>query len=332
VTIHRSKQAIPLPEDYPPQLIVVIDTEEEFDWNKPVDRNSTSVAAMQYIDRVQDIFDEYGITPCYVIDYPIASQEMAYKPLNNIFKDQRCEIGAHLHPWVNPPETEKLESCNTYPGNLERPLEYEKLNNLTQQIRKQFNFDPVIYKAGRYGFGPNSASILQELGYSIDLSFRPGIDHSYDGGPDYSDCHAQPFWFDKKQNMLEIPITSSFVGTAGSASKRLFNFSQATKKIKMPGILSRLGIVDRLVLSPEGYSTQEHVRISEFLYRQGVRTFTWSFHSPTVMPGTTDYVRNELDLKKFLDSFRQYFDFFFNNMKGVATTPTKLKSQLELFK
>ena len=49
-----SKQAVPLNKDQPPQLIVVIDTEEEFDWNKPVERSSTSVVAMQYINRVQD--------------------------------------------------------------------------------------------------------------------------------------------------------------------------------------------------------------------------------------------------------------------------------------
>jgi hypothetical protein len=83
------------------------------------------------------------------------------------------------------------------------------------------------------------------------------------------------------------------------------------------------------VLSPEGYSHEEHVKITKYLYQKGVRTFTWSFHSPTVMPNTTPYVKNEQDVKKFLDSFHQYFDFFFNTMSGVATTPTKLKSQLD---
>ena len=136
--ILNSRQRIPLEKDQTPQLIVVIDTEEEFDWNKPVDRNSTSVAAMQYINRVQDIFDDYGITPCYVIDYPIASQEASYKPLVDIYKNNRCEIGAHLHPWVTPPEIEDLLPENTYPGNLEKTLEYEKLKNLTDKNTPTF--------------------------------------------------------------------------------------------------------------------------------------------------------------------------------------------------
>jgi len=52
-----------LSEQTKPQLIVVIDTEEEFDWNAPADRNSTGVATMAQVHRVQNIFDEYGIKP-----------------------------------------------------------------------------------------------------------------------------------------------------------------------------------------------------------------------------------------------------------------------------
>ena len=324
-----SKPAIAFDKDQPPQLIVVIDTEEEFDWNKPVDRNATSVVAMQYINRVQGIFDQYGIKPCYVIDYPIASQQDSYQHLVEIFKDERCEIGAHLHPWVTPPETEVLLPENTYPGNLQRSLEYEKLENLTQVIQQNFAFQPTIYKAGRYGFGENTQDILRQLGYQIDLSYCPSFDHGSDGGPDYSRAHAEPFWLDDEKSLLEIPVTGSFVGSAGAASRGLFNFAQRHKQLKLPGILSRLGIVDRLVLTPEGYTHEEHVKITEFLYHKGVRTFTWSFHSPTVMPGTTPYVENEQDVKNFLDSFHRYFEFFFTTMGGVATTPLLLKNKLE---
>ena len=89
-----------------PRLIVVIDTEEEFDWSQSFSRTNTSVQSMKWIDRVQTIFDSYGITPVYVIDYPIASQPDGYQPLKDIHADGRCIIGAHLHPWVNPPFSE----------------------------------------------------------------------------------------------------------------------------------------------------------------------------------------------------------------------------------
>lgn len=329
--ILNSKKPIELGEDEAPQLIVVIDTEEEFDWGSPVDRNSTSVVSMRYIYRVQDIFDEYGVRPCYVIDYPIASQRESYQVLASIHDDDRCVIGSHLHPWVTPPEAEKLIPENTYPGNLEYSLEFEKLENLTNIIQHNLGIRPTVYKAGRYGFGSNTESILRQLGYSIDLSFCPSFDHGGDGGPDYSGAHAKPFWFDDDKKLLEIPLTSSFVGKVGPASKSVYRLAQRLKPLRLPGILSRLGILDRLVLTPEGYSHEEHVKITRYLYAQGVRIFTWSFHSPTVMPGTTPYVKSERDVQEFLDLFRRYFDFFFTTMDGVASTPILLKNKLESY-
>jgi len=319
---------IKIPGDQRPRLVVVIDTEEEFDWDAPVDRNSTGVTAMDYISRVQDIFDEYGVIPCYVVDYPVVSQENGYRALQKIFKDGRCEIGAHLHPWVNPPLEEAMLPENTFPGNLERSLEKEKLRVLTDQIESVFGDRPTTYKAGRYGVGANTTKILSELGYEIDLSLCPPVDYSAQKGPDFSDSHTEPFWFGESEKLLEIPVTGAFVGWAGDLAKPIYNFSMKFKKFKLPGIFSRISLVDRLMLSPEGFNSEDHIKLTRFLYKRGVRTFTWSFHSPTVVPGHTSYVQNEQQLEQFLDMFRTYFDFFFNQLNGEASTPTKLRRQL----
>lgn len=319
---------IRIPKDKRPQLIIVIDTEEEFDWNAPADRAQTGVSAMDLIYRAQDIFDEYGIKPCYVVDYPVVSQESGYRALKKIYDDGRCEIGAHLHPWVNPPFDEEMKPANTFPGNLDRAIEKEKLSVLANKIENVFGFRPTTYKAGRYGVGPNTTSILTELGFDIDLSLCPPVDYSSASGPDFSRCNAEPFWFGQEQNMLEIPVTGAFVGWAGTMARPLYNLAMKFKQFKLPGILSRLGAVDRLMLSPEGFSSKDHIKLTQALYDQGVRTFTWSFHSPSVVPGHTDYVRNEQELEAFLGTFRTFFDFFFNQLNGEATTPTELRSQL----
>src|SRR5262245_39970281 len=86
-----------------PLLSVVVDTEEQFDWSEPLSRNNTEVTAIRHVERVQHIFDRFGIRPTYVVDYPVASQVDGYLPLREIADDNRCVIGAHLHPWVNPP-------------------------------------------------------------------------------------------------------------------------------------------------------------------------------------------------------------------------------------
>lgn len=323
-----SKLAVDLPADLAPQLIVVIDTEEEFDWSQPVDRSNMSVVHMDWIARCQDIFNEYQIKPCYVIDYPIVSQEIGCRLLKNYHQQGQCEIGAHLHPWVNPPFTESLTPSHTYPGNLPAPLEYEKLKNLKALIDSEFSQNTTIYKAGRYGFGPRTEHILQQLGFTIDLSVCPPVDYRADGGPDYRTYTDRPFWFGE-QKLLEIPVTGGFVGSAGRFSPAIYQLAQQLKAAKLPGILSRLGIVDRLMLSPEGFSSKEHLKLTRHLYQQGSRIFTWSFHSPSMVPGNTVYVRNDAQLQQFLGEFRRYFDFFFDELSGQASTPTQIKALLE---
>ena len=156
-----------------PALLVVIDTEEEFDWSAGYSRANTAVSSMRHLERIQRIFDEYGILPTYVIDYPVASQPDGYRILQHIHADKRCVIGAHLHPWVNPPFQEPVNTRNSFPGNLPRELERDKLRALGEVIGDKFGAPPVIYKAGRYGIGPNTEGILEELGYEADLSVCP---------------------------------------------------------------------------------------------------------------------------------------------------------------
>lgn len=323
------KSIVSLAAERQPQLIVVVDTEEEFDWSLPPDSSSNSITAIREIGRVQEIFDEYGIVPCYVIDYPIASQKEGIDNLKPVFESSRCEIGAHLHPWVNPPCRETLNWQNTYPGNLGADLEFEKLDNLTATIHQNFGVKPEIYKAGRYGIGNNTAGILKRLGYRIDLSVCSAFDYRADGGPDFSDCSADTYWIGEDGELLEIPLSCAFVGNAGPLSKHLYRISGHFSILKARGILSRLGIVDRLMLSPEGYVTSEHIKLTRFLLDKGVRIFTWNFHSPTVVPGMTMYTQSAREVSRFLDSFRRYFDFFLGELQGKASTPTQIISQLE---
>ena len=63
----------PSPADMPPTLLVVIDTEEEFDWNTTFDRGSTSVDNIGSQHLAQDLFTAAGIVPTYAIDYPVAT-------------------------------------------------------------------------------------------------------------------------------------------------------------------------------------------------------------------------------------------------------------------
>jgi len=331
-TVGLTPNAAPIDEATagPPKLLVVIDTEEEFDWNAPFARENNAVEAMDDIDKAQAVFDEFGLKPTYVIDYPVASQERGYAALREFASSGRAQIGAHLHPWVTPPFDELVNSVNSYPGNLAPELEQAKLRALLETIESNLGLRPTSYKAGRYGLGPNTARILDEEDLEIDLSVCSGFDLGADGGPDYSKRDARPFWFGKDRRLLGLPTTGGFLGAAGRSSPGLYRFatSPSLRPLHLPGILSRLGIVERLLLSPEGHALEDLKRLTRGLLSRGLRTFSFSFHSPSMRPGNTPYVRNERELHEFLDTCRRYFEFFLEDLNGSLSTPDEVLAQL----
>lgn len=313
-----------------PKLIVVIDTEEEFDWTSPHCRNHTSVRAMRWIGRIQDIFDSYRITPVYMVDYPVASQSEGYQPLLEIYADGRCLIGAHVHPWVNPPFEEQVNAYNSFPCNLPYSLEEAKIRVLGQTIEERFGVRPIIYKAGRYGLGPHTPAILEEQRYEIDLSVCPYMDYSAEGGPNFTEYCAWPYWFGANRCLLEIPLTTGFTGLLRPWGLRLHELASHPRlhRLHSIGILARLRCLNKVWMSPEGYTLNENIALLQALYRDGLRVFSFAFHSPSVEVGHTPYVRTQRDLDRFLSQCRQFFDYFIYELGGEPTTPLQIKKQL----
>ena len=64
------------------------------------------------------------------------------------------------------------------------------------------------------------------------------------------------------------------------------------------------------------------------MLNRGYRAFVFSFHSPSVQPGFTPYVRDGRDLVAFLANCRAFFKFFLEELGGVAMTPTEIKDFL----
>ena len=325
------REIIHLPAGVRPILSVVIHTEEEFDWGKAHDRNATTVRHMRHIHRAQSVFDEFGIVPNYVIDYPIATQEEAYGPLRSFADAGRALIGAHLHPWVSPPHTEELTPRNSYPGNLPPALEREKLALLTERIAAAFGTPPVTYLAGRYGFGPHTGEILEDLGYEVDISPAVPIDYRSDGGPDYSAWTSHPYWFGTRRHLLGLPGTGGYIGRLRAGGTALYRalMHPALRKMRVSGAAARLRFLERVRLSPEDYSEPEMRRLTKALLGDGIRVFVFSFHSPSVMPGGTPYVRNEAELERFLGKCRAFFAFFLGSLGGTAMTPLQVKRYLQ---
>jgi len=312
----------------PPTLLVVVDTEEEFDWFAPFDRKNVSVDHLRDVGLFQAICDAAKLRPLYAVDFPVATQEAGARPLREIHDSGRCEIGAHLHPWVTPPLDEEVNARNSYPGNLPRELERRKISTLLEAIEGSLGVRPRSYKSGRYGFGPNTAATLLELGFEVDLSPLPAFDLSADGGPDWSRAPIEPR--EVAPGLLAIPATSAFTGFARGAAPGLHRLASVApfSWLAAPAILSRTGALERLMLSPEGFDHAHHRRLTRSLFDRGVRVFSFTLHSQSLKPGCTPYVRSIAERDQFLDTCRRYFDFFMGEIGGVGMTPLELARSL----
>jgi hypothetical protein len=289
------------------RFLLTVDTEEEFDWAKPLSRDGHGLAHVARLAEFQAFCEEEGVVPVYLIDWPIATSAQAAAILRDPLLAGKAEIGVQLHPWVNPPFDEQVNQHNSYAGNLPRDLEQAKFRNLRDAIENNFEVSPVIYRAGRYGVGPNTAGMLADSGIAIDSSVRAKFDYGAGGGQDYRRHPLAPYWLDDGKRLLELPLTTVFWGMLRRQGDWIYPALWRAPSLR--GMLARAGLLERIPLTPEGVSVDEAIRGIDIALDDGLPLLVFSFHSPSLAPGHTPYVRDEAGLAALYDWWRRVFAY-----------------------
>ncbi len=296
------------PSDFGRRFVVFGDLEEEFDWGAPFSREANATKAVAALPAANRRFVEAGVVPTYVCGYPVAATPESRDAVARM----ECDIGAHLHPWVTPPHDEAVNVANSFAGNLPEPLERAKLARLTGTLEEAFGRRPIIYRAGRYGVGPNTHRILADLGYRVDASVRARFDYGAEAGPDFTDHPIDPYWLDN--GLFALPLTTSLAGPLG-------RWPGLTRASRLRGALARSGLLNRIPLTPEGVPLAEAKQAIETELDRGTRMFSLSFHTPSVEPGHTPYVRDAADLRAFWAWWDGVFDLFARRGVTPVRTP-----------
>jgi hypothetical protein len=296
-------QRLSLPPGAQKRFIVSVDTEEEFDWGAPFNRSSNASTTIAAMPDVTARFNAAGVKPVFLCDWPVIDTPDSGKIMRELAQSGGCEVGTHLHPWVNPPHQEDVTRHNSFTGNLPEDLQWQKLVLLTERIEDVIGCRPIVYRAGRYGIGPSTYEMLALLGYKFDVSVRAQFDYRHENGPDFS---RYPCWpWRTPEGLVSLPLSTAQTGLLRHR-KTLPDWSI------LRGVAGRLGLQSRIPLTPEGTPVEEALAAIDTLHRDGLEVFCLSFHSPTVTPGNTAYVKNADDLKRFwawwdavLDRFAQ---------------------------
>ena len=301
--IHRPIHSLRWPTEFGRRFLISVDTEEEFDWDQPFQREGHTTVSVPKLQEFQDFIAAYAIKPVYFIDYAIVEDDTAAEFLRTVADQQSATIGVHLHPWVNPPFSEQVNDHNSFAGNLPKELEEQKLVALRDFIHDRTGITPNVYRAGRYGIGPNTTEILRKHGFVLDSSIRPRFDYSGQGGPDFLAVGSEPFWWDGEERLLEVPLTTVYSGLLRKQSG--FAAAMMAKSPLADALFSRSKMLERIPLTPEGISVRETKEAIDIALDDDLRLLVFSFHSPSLESGHTPYVRSEGDLRAFYDWWRE---------------------------
>ena len=311
------------PDSFATRFTLFVDTEEEFDWGAAFSREAGGTSHMVAMPEAHARFTAHGVPLTWLIDYPIATCPLAVEILGGLIGDGRSAIGTQLHPWVNPPFDEELSARNSFAGNLPAYLEEQKLAALTQVIATAFGVRPSIYRAGRYGVGPNTFATLSRLGYRADTSMRSGYDYASDGGPDFSAVPNHAFRTGPADTIVELPLTTVFTGALRRGGATLYRRLGGIPRGR--GVAARLGLLSRVALTPEDMPVDEALEAVRVAVGEGVRLLNFSFHSPSIVPGHTPYVRDGADLA----AFWRWWDAIFAQLARLGVAPASLAEILD---
>lgn len=317
-------RAVALDPAFGQRFLVTVDTEEEFDWGAPVSSDSNGTTAAPRIAEFQHFCEARGVVPLWLVDWPIANSAQAATILRPAAAAGKAEIGLHLHPWVNPPFDEAVSQFNSFAGNLPPALEREKFARLHHVIEANLGVRPVIYRAGRYGAGAATAQLLLDMGYAIDTSVRAAFDYSgEDGGPDYQAHPLAPYWLDQQGKLLELPVTTMFTGLLHRFGKNLL--PRAARVPRLPGVLARTRLLERIPLTPEGVPVRDALRAIDAAVARQVPVLVFSFHSPSLGVGHTPYVRSDAHLARFY----QWWERVLAHLAARGIGPTTIAGVLD---
>lgn len=298
------------------RALLTVDTEEEFDWDGPFTLAEHGLDHVPRLADFQDFCEGLGVIPVYLVDWPIATSPAARDILAPAIREGRAEIGVQLHPWVNPPHEEAIGPRNSYAGNLPPALERAKFRQLRDRIEEAFGTAPAIYRAGRYGLGQQTADVLREAGIAIDSSVRARFNYSAGHGPDYRRHPVEPYWTDPDHRLLELPLTTVWGGMLRRQGDLLYPLTENLPRAR--GALARAGLLERIALTPEGVTEEEALRAIDMALDDGLQLLVLSFHSPSLAPGHTPYVRSAADVDRLYAWLRTVYAHL--DRRGVRPT------------
>ncbi|MSO62571.1 MAG: hypothetical protein EXQ50_10840 [Acidobacteria bacterium] len=277
------------------KLIITIDTEGDNQWDAGLPRSTDNI---RFIPRFQELCDRYHFPPTYLCTYEVVDSTAFDEILLPLHKSRRAEVGAHLHPWTNPPlsKWDRGDNGAAYPSELPADLFTQKLESLTALLAAKLGETPRSYRAGRWGLSAAHIPALLQCGYIVDCSVTPLLSWTDPGarerGQDFSDAPVSPYfvaWGDPAREgasgLLEVPVTILHTNAIMRHSPLLRGAYRRYRKTLAARMLNRAFWIAPQWFRPfSDMSVARLTAVYETARRLGLPAVEMMFHSSELMP------------------------------------------------
>jgi hypothetical protein len=167
---------------------------------------------MGIAERLHPLFRSLGAKPTYLLSPELLRDARCVERLASL---DGCELGTHLHGELAEPGAFEPDVTDAVQRDYPFEVERAKLTWLTDAFRTAFGRAPRSFRAGRFGIGANTVSLLDALGYAVESSVTPHVDWSdVSAGLSFVNAPTQPYHPDPRDpsrpgdgKLLEVPVT-----------------------------------------------------------------------------------------------------------------------------
>jgi hypothetical protein len=305
-------------------FVLTIDTEEEWDWSGPFPQQVANVQNIDKLPAFNSLCEKLGIRPTYFVDYAVADNNHAEEQMLRFTTKGNCEIGAHLHPWCNPPYYGEVGEAESHVINLPIEQVAHKLDVLMASIESGFGIKAKSFRTGRWGIDKNVMELLVNSGIEVDSSVYPFYQNEYFscvGSP------TLPYWPDlntplnqgNQQTIYELPVTVGFIRTNFELSNQIHvAFTKPPLNwTRFNGLAWHSNLLRKIYLCPELSAPEDMLTLCEKVIDKGYPVLHMYMHSSSLLD-------NQMGL---LGCDQNPFDFISD---AVTKVVTQLKSKYDI--
>jgi hypothetical protein len=314
-------------------FVLSVDTEEEWDWKTEFPQYNVQVENIQAIEGFQQECNRIGIRPTYFVDYPVVNNPESVQVLKSIDQAGQCEIGAHLHPWCNPPMTADNGEFSSHVVNLPVDLVEQKLVNLLNKLRASFGNNIRSFRTGRWGINSAVMGLLIKQGITVDSSVYPYYRNNYfncDGAP------VEPYWPDlsnplqvqsqaQQSSIFEVPVSVGFNHVQFTLCDKIHKLSNTRllSFLRIPGIIWQLKLLRKIYLSPELASTTDMQTLIKVLLKRKAPIVHMNLHSSSLID--LPYSNHPFTREQILENMKQTVSYLQKHANVTFCTISEAK-------